>query len=230
MVVRQAAAVVSRAESRTSVGGWSPESVVSFSALSLFKSYSYILCLNINRLPSWQCFSRSDRNMICNWSDVLHIRVTAFTHAVCPTFFTLTCFVCHLRLLFSAAECMHVALLPLKCCRTQKKRRPSCDCSRAVRAWGIGGGESLRKGGRDWRTELRGKPGSHEHRSVYKLNVCGQERRRSLPEEYYWPASLAHIYNPQMLAFWLGYLLNELRDDSFFGLLFWWKDWESRWF
>lgn len=141
MVVRQAAAVVSRAESRTSVGGWSPESRFFFYRLSRFKSYNYILRLNINRLWSFQCFSRSDSNMICIRSAVLHIRVTALTHSVCPIFLTLVffshaCFVCHLRLLFSAAACVHGALLPFKMLQPskwniQKQRRPSSDCSRA---------------------------------------------------------------------------------------------------
>lgn len=130
-----------------------------------------------------------------------------FTYSVCPIFFTLpffsiACFVCHLRLLFSAAACMHAALLPLKCCSPLSETyRSSRGHPVTAVTQRIGGGESLRKRGRDWRTELRGKPGSHEHRSVYKLKLCGQERRRSLPGEYYWLASLEHIFNPSCLRF-----------------------------
>lgn len=116
---------------------------------------------------------------------------------------------------------MHEALLPLKCCSPLSETYRSIGGHPVTAvAQRIGGGESLTKGGRDWRTELRGKPGSHEQRSVYKLKLCGQERRRSLPGEYYWLAWLENIFNPQMLAFWLGYLLNELRDCSGFFFFF----------
>jgi len=103
-----------------------------------------------------------------------NMHVVALARAVCPIFFPLSLVLSVTFGLFYAARRVHVALLPLKCCSPSRRRggHPVTDCSRAVRAWGIGGGESLRKGGRDWRTELRGKPGSHEQAQICLQTEC----------------------------------------------------------
>lgn len=82
------------------VGGWSLESVVSFSALSLIKSYRYILWLNITSFHHasalvGQTATWSASDLMC----CIYVSLRSLMQSA-PFFFTLTCFVCHLRLVF----------------------------------------------------------------------------------------------------------------------------------
>lgn len=162
--------------------------------------------------------------MCCTYASLLSLMHFFFS--------TLACFVCRLRFLFSAEKRMHVALLPLE------MLQPSHTEEEKAILWLQSRSESVR----DWRRGIaqEGREGLEDRVArqtrITWAQICLQTEcvRPGKTQEPSWRILLAcltstHLEPPDacLLA---GIFVQWAEGRLVSCLLFWRKDWESRWF